>query len=125
MECKEYRVKNPTHDICYDCFKDKEEHEEDYNPEDHFEENLTSKEIYTTYIMFYSDNQEKIGYTKDLNSRIFELKRQYPNNKLVYFREFIRETEARRYEAWLKELSKRELIMLISAFHDKVKKLDN
>ena len=83
-----------------------------------------SSEIHTVYIMFYGD-KEKIGYTRDLNSRLIEIKRKYPGNKLVYFREFTKESEARRFEAWLKDLSKRELNKFVSLFQDKIKKVEN
>lgn len=123
IRCGEYNVTNPNHDYCYDCWGELEEDEEDYAVEDSFEEDLEDNIIYTTYIMFYGD-KEKIGYTGDLNSRIIELKRKYPNNKLVYFREFVKESEARRFEAWLKTLSQRELMKFISTFQDKIKKVD-
>jgi predicted GIY-YIG superfamily endonuclease len=117
-------VKNKDHDLCYDCWTKKEEKEEGFTSEDHFEFSLLDNRIYTVYIMFYQD-KEKIGYTNDLNSRIIEIKRKYPGNKLVYFREFSTETEARRFEVWLKKLSKRELIKFIAGFQDKFKKVDS
>lgn len=74
--------------------------------------------------MFYED-KEKIGYTSDLNSRILEIKREFPKNEFVYFREFTKENEARRFEIWLKGLSSRELNKFISRFQDKIKKIKN
>lgn len=38
--------------------------------------------IHCVYMKFYG-TKEKIGYTNDLNSRMIEIKRQYPDNKLV------------------------------------------
>jgi len=122
MECGEYNVKNPDHDYCHDCWLDLKEDEEDYSVEDSFEEDLDGM-IYTTYIMFYG-NKEKIGYTADLNSRIMELKREFPNNKFVYFREFVKESDARTFEAWLKKLSPRELINFVARFQDKIRKIE-
>ena len=122
MGCGKYNVKNPDHDYCYSCFQNLEESEEEDSAEDSFEEDLTISKIYTTYIMIY-ENKEKIGYTNDLNSRFIELKRKYPNNQLVYFREFVTESEARRFEAWLKGLTNRELNKFIVTFQDKVKKI--
>lgn len=116
-------VKNKDHDFCYDCWKKKEQRDKGVKIEERFESNLSENIIYTVYIMFYQD-KEKIGYTNDLNSRLIEIKRVYPNNKLVYFREFSTETEARRFEAWLKGLSKRELNKFIAGFQDKIKKVD-
>jgi len=124
MKCGKYNVKNPNHDLCHDCWEDKEEEEEESSVEDSFEEDLEEDRIYTVYVMFYDFNKEKIGYTVDLNSRIMELKRAYPNNRFVYFREFVRESEARRFEAWLKELSKRELMKFVSKFQDKARKVE-
>ena len=123
IKCKEESVSNPKHDYCYHCFTELEYKEDEQTAEDSFEEDLGENRIYTTYIMFYG-NKEKIGYTADLNPRIMELKRKYPDNKLVYFREFVTESEARRFEAWLKELSYRELIKFISTFQDKIKKIE-
>ena len=122
MGCGEYNVKNLDHDYCYNCWSDLKEEEEDYSLEDSFEEDLDGK-VYTTYLMFYG-NKEKIGYTADLNSRIMELKRKFPNNKFVYFREFIKESDARTFEAWLKKLSPRELINFVARFQDKVRKIE-
>lgn len=124
MGCGEYNVHNPNHDYCYDCFLEIEDEEEDYTAEDSFEDDLNNI-IYTTYVMFYGRDKEKIGYTKDLNSRILEIKRKYPNNKLVYFREFTKESEARRFEAWLKRLHKRKLMQFISTFQDKIRKVES
>lgn len=117
-------VKNKDHDLCYNCWTEKEEKERDFTAEDRFKSSLVDNRIYTVYVMFYQD-KEKIGYTNDLNSRLIEIKRTYPNNKLVYFREFSTETEARRFEAWLKGLSKRELNKFIAGFQDKLKKVDS
>ncbi|MFH1365097.1 MAG: hypothetical protein ABIH28_00745 [archaeon] len=122
MKCGE-PVSNPTHDLCHDCWEEKEEEDEDLSHEDHFNNNLETNETHTVYIMFY-ETKNKIGYTRDLNSRIIEIKREYPNNKLVYFREFMTETEARRFEAWLKELHPRELNKFVSSFQDKIKKVN-
>ena len=74
--------------------------------------------------MFYGNKNKKIGYTKDLNSRLIEMKREYPNNKLVYFREFTDKTTGLRFEAWLKKLSDRKLNKFISIFQDKVRKIE-
>jgi predicted GIY-YIG superfamily endonuclease len=115
-------VKNPAHDLCFDCWDKNTEQEDSKRVEDHFEDNLGDNEIHTVYIMFYAEN-DKIGYTKDLNSRLLEIKRKYPQNELVYFREFVKETEARRFEKWLKSLSERELHKFISGFQDKIKKV--
>lgn len=122
MRCREEYVSNPTHDYCHECFMELQDEEEDFTTEDSFEEDLHNNKIYTVYIMFYA-NKEKIGYTADLNPRIIEIKRKYPNNELVYFREFTKESEARRFEAWLKKLSTRELMKFISTFQDKIKKI--
>lgn len=116
-------VDNPNHDYCRICFSKKEAEDKKTTCESQFVKNLKTHKIHTVYIMFYS-NKEKIGYTNDLNSRILEIKRKYPNNKLVYFREFSIETEARRFEAWLKNLSNRELNKFISSFQDKVRKVE-
>jgi len=124
MRCGEYAVKNPNHDYCYECWEELEDDEFLESPEDSFEEDIHNGRIYTCYIMFYGKNKVKIGYTADLNSRIFELKRSYPNNKFVYFREFIRESEARRFEAYLKKKSDREIVRFVSRFQDKIKKVD-
>ena len=123
MKCGKYNVKNSTHDLCYSCFKKKESKDKKTSKEDHFEDNLASNEINTAYIMFYG-NKEKIGYTNDLNSRFIEIKRKYPENQLVYFREFTTESNARRFEAWLKKLSKRELSEFIVGFQDRVRKIN-
>lgn len=124
MNCREVYVKNPNHDYCYNCFLELQDEEGEFTAEDSFEEDLFDNRIYTTYIMFYGDNKEKIGYTADLNSRIMEIKRKYPDNKLVYFREFTKESEARRFEAWLRQLSKREKMKFISTFQDKSRKIE-
>lgn len=116
-------LKNKDHDLCYDCWKEKEYEEEGLTAEDHFEFSLMEKKIYTVYIMFYQ-SKEKIGYTNDLNSRMIEIRRKYPENRLVYFREFSTETEARRFEFWLKGLSKRDLNKFISDFQDKINKVN-
>ena len=116
-------VSNLDHDLCYKCWTKKEKSDEKLSPKDRFESSLSDNKHYTVYIMFYQ-NKEKIRYTNDLNSRFIEIKRKYPNNKLVYFREFMTETEARRFEAWLKELTQRELNKFISAFQDKIKKVE-
>jgi predicted GIY-YIG superfamily endonuclease len=122
MQCGE-PVKNPNHDLCYSCFTEKEDEDSDLTPEDHFEFSLLDNKIYTVYIMFYGKKENKIGYSADLNSRLIEIRRQYPNNEFVYFREFSTETEARRYEAWLKTLSDRELTKFIADFQNKVSKI--
>ncbi len=122
MECGKMSVTNPTHDLCYKCWQDQEEQDDSTSEEEHFEHNLDSSKIHTAYIMFYGSTQ-KIGYTGDLNSRIIEIKRQYPNNQLVYFREFTSESQARRFEAWLKTLSTRKLNQFISGFQDKLRKV--
>ena len=116
-------VSNFNHDLCYDCFSDKEDEDAEFTAEDHFESNLLENKNYSVYIMLY-ENKEKIGFTNDLNSRTIEIKRQYPNNKLVYFREFSTESEARRFEAWLKELSKREKTKFIAEFQNKLNRIE-
>ena len=123
MNCGKY-IENPNHDYCYDCWEDLEEEEENsYSPENSFKKDLDNK-IYTTYIMFYGKDKQKIGYTSDLNSRILEIRRQYPTNRLVYFREFTKESEARRFEAWLRKLANRQLMKFISTFQDKIRKIE-
>jgi len=127
IECRENYVSKSDHDLCYDCWSEKEEEDNGATTEEHFESSLDENTIFTVYVMLYGNN-EKIGYTKDLDSRIFEIKRQYPHNKLVYFREFVTETEARRFEAWLKKLAKsekRKLIKFITTFQNKVKKVEH
>ncbi len=123
MKCRKKYVSNPTHDYCFSCYSKQREEDEDTHPEDHFENNLDTNLIHTVYIMIYG-NKNKIGYTGDLHSRIFELKRKYPNNKLVYFREFMTETQARDFEVWLKKISKRELNKFITNFMTKINKLE-
>jgi tRNA nucleotidyltransferase (CCA-adding enzyme) len=70
------------------------------------------------------ENKEKVGFTADLSSRMFEIKRKFPDNKLVYFREFVKESDARRFEAWLKKLPNRNLIKFVAGFQEKLKKVD-
>ena len=124
MECGRHTIKNPTHDLCHDCWQEREDGDSEVSEEESFEDSLGSYNTHTVYIMSYGINKYKVGYTNDLNSRIFELKTKYPGNKLRYFRESIRETEARRFEAWLKGKSNRELHKFITSFQDKVNKLD-
>ena len=121
MNC-ENPLEKEKHDYCYNCWLKLKEEEETNTPEGSFQEGLKGL-IYTTYIMFYED-KEKIGYTKDFNSRMMEIKREFPDNKLVYFREFIKESEARLFEGWLKSLTQRNLMKFISTFQDKIKKVD-
>ena len=122
--CRE-EVSKSDYDYCYECYLErKEKEDENYSPEDSFEENINDDRTHAVYIMFYGDKM-KIGYTAHLNSRIFELKRKYPNNELVYFREFTKESEARIFEAWLKGLSERRVSKFISRFQDKIKKIKN
>ena len=119
-------VSNPNHDLCWDCWDIMKLKESSDKPQDSFEENLIGK-IYTTYIMFYvkdGKSKEKIGYTDNLSARTMEIKREFPSNKLVYFREFTKETEARLFEAWLKKRTNREIIKFVSMFQDKAKKVD-
>lgn len=127
MECKRYTVKNPDHDLCYSCWQELEEREEidDFivPKEVNFSEVADSNRIHTTYILFYEKNKRKIGYTSDLNARLLENKEKYSNCKLVYFREFSKESEARRYEAWLKEQYERTVNRLIVAFQEKIRKV--
>lgn len=85
---------------------------------------LLFNRIFTVYVMFYDTDKVKIGYTNDLNARLIELKREYPKNKLTYFREFVHQTEARQFEAWLKTLSKRDLNKFVATFQDKIKKVE-
>ena len=122
MKCGREVIENPTHDYCYDCYKKLKNNENGASIKDSFEEDLDNK-IYTVYVMFYED-KEKIGYTNDLNSRIIEIKREFPHNKLVYFREFIKESEAREFESWLKNLHKRMLMKFIAIFQDKLRKVE-
>lgn len=124
MGCGEYNISNSDHDYCYDCFQELEEGDLESSPEENFQLGLIERTVYTAYIMFYQKNKTKIGYTNDLNSRLIEIKRQFPENKLVYFREFSVESGARRFEAWLKGLSDRDLIKVISDFQDKLKKVE-
>ncbi|MBI2581217.1 hypothetical protein HYV85_05445 [Candidatus Woesearchaeota archaeon] len=124
MQCKRYNVKNPNHDLCYDCWRDKEDADYTGPIENHFEDNLDFNEIPTVYVMFYGKDGKKIGYTEDLSSRLIEIKRAYPDNRLVYFREFVVETDARRFEYWLKGLSSREINKFVSGFQDKLKKVE-
>lgn len=124
MKCGKYNIEKEYHDYCNECFAKKEQEDNNLNAEDHFRNSLSSNVSHTVYVMFYGNN-DKIGYTNDLNSRLIEIKRKYPDNKLVYFREFITETSARRFESWLKKLSERELSKLISGFQDKIKKVEN
>lgn len=123
MGCGKLVVKNKDYDLCYLCWQEKEETEEESSPEERFQNNLDFNKIPTTYIMFYGTSEYKIGYTNDLNSRMIEIKRVYPYNKLVYFREFGDEINARRFEAWLKKLTPRDLHRFISTFQDKTKKI--
>ena len=123
MKCGEYNVSNSDHDFCRGCFSKVEKSDSKGRVEDSFKEDLVEGKIYTVYIMFYGD-KNKIGYTADLNARVFELKRQYENNKFVYFREFTSESEARRFEAWLKKLSARNLTRFVCSFQDKTRKIE-
>ncbi len=115
-------INKDIYDYCHICWLKLKEEEENNTPQESFQEDLKGV-IYTTYIMFYED-KEKIGYTKDFNSRMMEIKREFPDNKLVYFREFIKESEARLFEGWLKSLTQRNLMKFISTFQDKIKKVD-
>lgn len=122
IQCEE-SVNNPNHDLCYDCWIEKEDNEKELTTEEHFKLSLLENKIYTVYIMFYGKTKQKIGYTNDLNSRIIEIRREYPDNKLVYFREFSKESEARRFEVWLKSLTDREITKFIAGFQDKINKV--
>lgn len=125
IKCGKCTIKNLNHDLCYTCWSEKRVKDENTLPKKKFEDILNDFKIPTVYIMFYDKGKYKIGYTNDLNSRLIEIKRKYPSNKLVYFKEFIYETEARLFEVWLKELSTRELNRIISAFQDKIYKVQN
>ena len=125
LSCGNYSVKNPTHDYCHDCFFKLELEEELIPTEVKFEDSLITSQVHTVYVMFYGNREFKIGYTNDLNSRIIEIRREHPNNKLVYFREFTKESEARRFESWLKNLSDREKNKFIGLFQDKIIKIGN
>ena len=116
-------VSNPIYDLCGKCFLKLSDFEKDISPEETFKENLNDDKTHNVYIMFYGENNDKVGYTAHLDSRVFELKRKYPNNELVYFREFTKQSEARRFEVYLKGLSERELSKFISRFQDKIKKI--
>lgn len=121
MRC-DNAVAKADHDLCYGCWQEQEAEDDSTPEEEKFADNLDLNEIHTTYIMFYGGSH-KIGYTKDLNARIIEIKRKYPNNKFVYFREFVNESEARRFEAWLKCLSERALHKFVAGFQDKIRKV--
>jgi predicted GIY-YIG superfamily endonuclease len=123
MICRGY-VKNPDHDQCFKCFKKLQGKEKKIKTEDRFEDDLSLSKIFTTYIMGYGDKDYKIGYTNDLGSRMIEIKRRFPKNQLLYFREFIKESEARLFEAWLKKISDREIVMFIHRFQDKLSKVN-
>ncbi len=121
IHCKINVVSKKEHDLCYDCWMAKKEIEGMYSPEDFFSRELSSNRGNIVYIMFYGKDKNKVGYTNDLNSRTIENIRLYPGNTLVYFREFIRETEARIFEKWLHSLSPREINNFVSRFHDKLR----
>jgi len=123
MKCGS-KVDNNKYDYCSNCFSKLRGDEKNSCSEDSFKEDLFDNRIYTVYVMFYG-KKEKIGYTADLNSRMIEIRRKYPDNKLVYFREFVKESDARRFEVWLKDLSKRGLMKFISSFQDKIAKVVN
>ena len=125
MRCHKNDVSNQEHDLCHNCWKEQESKDKNIKDEEHFDLNLLFKEVHTVYAMFYDKKEVKIGYTNDLKSRLIEIKRQYPNNKLVYFREFVTEIEARKFEKWLKELTERDINKFIAEFQDKLKKVEN
>ena len=123
LKCGKYEVKKPHYDWCYKCFHELEEKDKSTPVEENFEDNLKSNRIHTVYIMSYSGTKEKIGYTGNLPSRLIEIKQVYPDNKLVYFREFTSESQARRFAAWLRERGKRTRTNFVSTFQDKVRKV--
>jgi predicted GIY-YIG superfamily endonuclease len=122
IKCKENT--KGDYDLCNTCFFDIEKTENSLPLKEHFNRELKTSRTHTVYIMFFGEDNCKVGYTNDLNSRMIEIKRKYPANKLVYLREFSKESEARRFEVWLKNLNERELNRIISLFQDKVNRLD-
>lgn len=118
MRCKRNYVDNSIFDLCELCFYKQEKKDNSISSKEHFERELQTRKIHSVYIMIYGDKY-KIGYTNDLRCRILEIKASYPNNRLIYLREFTKESEARRFEVWLKKLSDRELLNVIMTFHDK------
>jgi predicted GIY-YIG superfamily endonuclease len=123
MNCGKCAVSNSTHDLCYACWSAKELKDIFSCEEEVFEDNLDCNKIHSVYIMSYGRANYKIGYTNDISSRILEIKKTYPANKLLYFREFVTESEARRFESWLKTLTMRKLHKIISTFQDKLRKI--
>lgn len=123
MDCKKNHVSDPKHDFCEICWAAKKVIDDITPTDETFRRALYSAKIFTVYIMLYGVDY-KIGFTNDLNSRILEIKQKYPENKLVYFREFTHETHARKFELWLKDLSERHLNKFITRFQDKLRRVD-
>ncbi len=112
-----------NHDHCYACFSRLVKDEEMKPSEHYFIESIDQSKIHTVYVMSYGQKY-KVGYTHEINSRLAKIKMQYPNNKLIYFREFSKESEARRYEVWFKELSEHKKLKIITQFQDKLRKVE-
>ena len=127
LGCGRYNVKNPLFDYCRDCFEGIEISDEIIYPEQFFEIMLNSKEIPCVYIMLYGNGKRKIGYSRDFHRRMIDIKTKYPDNKLVFFRDFTRESDAPRFEVWLKRLEKKSDVAInkfISDFQNKLHRVE-
>lgn len=126
LKCMNGKTTNGHYDLCPNCWNELRESENSMTDEDRFLHNLESGEVHTVYIMYYGNNEKtKIGYTKDLTSRLLEIKKKYPDNKLAYFREFSKESSARRYECWLKSKNDREQTRIAGIFLGRIKRIDD
>ncbi len=123
LKCSLLKVENPENDLCPECLGERKGEEGPKPVGEHSEKGPSSRGIHTVYVIFQG-HDNKIGSTKDLDSRLLEIKRKHNGNKLVYFREFSNIAEAMGFEAWLKELSGSELNKLISEFQDKILKVE-
>jgi hypothetical protein len=120
--CGEKYVSNPDHELCNDCWLEKED--EEFRKHE-METGDDLKEVNTVYIFFQSERLLEIGNCPDLDKKTEEMKTKFPMSKLVYFRDFIKEFDAKRYAVWLKTLSPPELDAFLEEFKKRLRKLGN
>lgn len=126
------KVNSKEDDLCRDCWKELTVSDSKKSFSKVMDEAIANK-THSVYMMYYEDDREeeenrvklKVGYSQKLNARVTRLLSQFRKNRLVYFREFTKESDARLFEKYLKRLDAEEQAGIISDFQDKVKRVQD
>lgn len=118
--CKQNYVSQPEFDMCFECWQNHEEEGFSKRKEVFFKDGFSNSHI----VFMTNQKKERFGITKNIDTALLNLNKKFPLLKLVFFRKFVKEYDAKKFLAWLNNLSEIELKTFLENYRKILRKLN-